>query len=200
MTLADFLRTEIEAGQFPGGAALVGTGDRVLEFAAAGHAALLPAEAPLGQETLFDLASLTKPMTAMAVARWGALRSSRLGSLLPAARGTPSENATMEQLLAHRAGLEANLALFRPLMEGRGVVLSEDHLRRSVRLVNAERIRCADDLGREIALAVRRTTGRRGVAAWCIEPVLGRNSHGRPCPTLASKRTSIEPGAISLDA
>jgi CubicO group peptidase (beta-lactamase class C family) len=68
---------------------------------------------------LFDLASLTKPMTAVAVAaRSGALRSARLGDLLPAAIGTASEAASLELLLAHRAGLEAHIPIFEPLVRG----------------------------------------------------------------------------------
>ena len=65
----------------------------------------------------------------MAVARseghGRALRRLKLGDILAPARDTPSENATVELLLAHRAGLEANLPLFRPLQEGRAVVLDE---------------------------------------------------------------------------
>jgi CubicO group peptidase (beta-lactamase class C family) len=75
-------------------------------------------------EALFDLASLTKPMTAVAAARAG-LRTARLGALLPVARGTPSEDASVELLLAHRAGLEANLPLFQPLVEGKAVDVNE---------------------------------------------------------------------------
>lgn len=75
-------------------------------------------------DAFFDLASLTKPMTALAVAR-ASLAQRRLGTLLAVARGTPSDDTTFELLLAHRAGLEANLPLFRPLTEGRAVVVSE---------------------------------------------------------------------------
>ena len=63
-------------------------------------------------------------MTALAVAR-GSLHKKTLGSLLPAAHGTPSETSTLELLLAHRAGLEANLPLFAPLAAGRKVDVSE---------------------------------------------------------------------------
>lgn len=80
-------------------------------------------------DAFFDLASLTKPLTAMAVARTAPrrtpFRSLELGTILAPARGTPSESATVELLLAHRAGLEANLPLFRPLQEQRAVVLDE---------------------------------------------------------------------------
>jgi serine-type D-Ala-D-Ala carboxypeptidase len=75
-------------------------------------------------DAFFDLASLTKPMTALAVAR-ASLEKRRLGTLLEVARGTPTEDATLELLLAHRAGLEANLPLFRPLAEGRTVDVNE---------------------------------------------------------------------------
>jgi CubicO group peptidase (beta-lactamase class C family) len=88
----------------------------------------------------FDLASLTKPMTAFAVARTPALRTEKLGSLLPVVRGTPSAEAPVELLLAHRAGLEANLPLFRPLLEGGEVVLDEV-------LIEAARARRADSTG-----------------------------------------------------
>lgn len=73
---------------------------------------------------LFDLASLTKPMTALAIARTS-LQEVPLADVLAAARGTRSENVPLSLLLAHRAGLEANLPLFRPLLEGREVNLRE---------------------------------------------------------------------------
>jgi len=108
--------------------------DGVAPNAAAGWAARRSGgqwELSAGGDTdaFFDLASLTKPLTAMAVARSsgprGALRGLELGAILPPARSTPSEHATLELLLAHRAGLEANLPLFRPLQEGRAVALDE---------------------------------------------------------------------------
>jgi len=69
-------------------------------------------------EPLFDLASVTKPITAVAVARSGIDRKTPLVALLAEARGTPSEDATLELLLAHRAGLEAHVPLYRALAEG----------------------------------------------------------------------------------
>src|SRR4051794_36489210 len=70
-------------------------------------------------EAFFDLASLTKPMTALALARSGLAKETRLGAVVEEARGTSSEDATLELLLAHRAGLEAHVQLYLPLMEGR---------------------------------------------------------------------------------
>jgi CubicO group peptidase (beta-lactamase class C family) len=63
----------------------------------------------------FDLASVTKPMTALAIAWAGIDRKTPLGDLLPEARGTPSEDVALELFLAHRAGLDAHLPLYAPL-------------------------------------------------------------------------------------
>jgi CubicO group peptidase (beta-lactamase class C family) len=70
---------------------------------------------PVTRETLYDLASLTKPVVASTVARLvraGALAwTAPLGSLLAAASHTESEALPLELFLAHRAGLEAHLRL-----------------------------------------------------------------------------------------
>lgn len=68
-------------------------------------------------QTVFDLASVSKPFTALCAAllvsegkmAW----QTRLAELLPLARGTPTAHATVEELLSHRAGLKAHLQLFR---------------------------------------------------------------------------------------
>ncbi len=59
----------------------------------------------------YDLASLTKPMTAIAVVRSGMDRAAPIGALLHEVEGTPAAGATVELLLAHRAGLEAHVLL-----------------------------------------------------------------------------------------
>jgi CubicO group peptidase (beta-lactamase class C family) len=68
---------------------------------------------------LYDLASVTKPMTAVAFAGSGIDRQTPLGRLLAEARGTPSEDVSLELLLAHRAGLDGHRPLYAPLLEGR---------------------------------------------------------------------------------
>ena len=86
-------------------------------------AGTLPGGLAVTTRTLFDLASLSKPVVACVAARLAErgllLLSAPLGSLLPEAVGTPSEQVPLELLLAHRAGLEANRALFAPLFLGR---------------------------------------------------------------------------------
>lgn len=67
---------------------------------------------------LFDLASVSKPFTAVALARSGLDRRRALGEILPELADTASAPASIEHLLSHRAGLEAHLELFAPLREG----------------------------------------------------------------------------------
>lgn len=62
-------------------------------------------------EAIFDLASVTKPMTALAVARSSLDRREPLGGVLDEARGTASDDVPVEAFLAHRAGLEAHVLL-----------------------------------------------------------------------------------------
>lgn len=80
-------------------------------------------------ERIFDLASLTKPMTAMACARLPLPKSMRLRDVWPEVEGTYAAGRTLEDLLSHRAGLAANLSLFLdPDLERRTLI---DHLRRA---------------------------------------------------------------------
>lgn len=72
-------------------------------------------------EPIFDLASLTKPMTAFAVARSALRREATLGDLVDEARTTATASVSLELLLAHRAGLEAHLSVYEPLVTGERV-------------------------------------------------------------------------------
>jgi CubicO group peptidase (beta-lactamase class C family) len=90
-----------------------------------GAAGALPGRHAVSAETVFDLASVSKPIVACTVARLvaaGALElETPLGELLPEARGSRSEQVPLELLLAHRAGLEAHRSLFAPLFAARAV-------------------------------------------------------------------------------
>jgi serine-type D-Ala-D-Ala carboxypeptidase len=73
-------------------------------------------------QRVFDLASLSKPFTALCAASLierGKLNwDSTLGQLLPSVEGTFAAKKTIEELLSHRSGLMAHCELFRTAHEG----------------------------------------------------------------------------------
>ena len=108
--LERFLADEIEAGSFPGACAVVGSGERVLAEAAAGRAVVEPSPVAATPGTLFDLASLTKPLCAAALAA-AAGRALPLGAspgrFLPEWKTLRFDGITIERLLTHTSGLPA---------------------------------------------------------------------------------------------
>lgn len=108
--LEEFLAEEVEKGSFPGGVALVGDADSVSEIAAGGRAVVEPETIPVSAETLFDLASLTKPLVcgALVVEALPALDlRSPPGRYLAEWKATRYDGITLESLLAHTSGLPA---------------------------------------------------------------------------------------------
>ena len=107
--LADFLATEIEAGSFPGASALVGSSDAILGEAVAGRASVDPFPSDVAPDTLFDLASLTKPLCSGALLASG--RPIPLGvspgKFFPEWKKTRFDGITLEHLLIHTSGLAA---------------------------------------------------------------------------------------------
>jgi CubicO group peptidase (beta-lactamase class C family) len=99
----------------------------------------------VGSSALFDLASVTKPFAALAVARLvqrGRLGfDTPLGELLAEARGTPTGNASLLLLLSHRAGLQAHRTLFAPLLAG----LPFERAAAIAEVVHGRRPECADE-------------------------------------------------------
>ena len=71
---------------------------------------------PATLESVFDLASLTKPVTALCLARLEragiARRDQRLGELVPELAESPVADTPLDLLSAHRAGLEAHIEMF----------------------------------------------------------------------------------------
>ena len=105
-----FLHEEIEAGSFPGGVALVGDRDVVLLEAALGAACVEPERGNAAADTLYDLASLTKPLCAGALAAragGGLPLDATPGRYLPAWKRTRYDGITIGRLLSHTSGLPA---------------------------------------------------------------------------------------------
>jgi serine-type D-Ala-D-Ala carboxypeptidase len=114
--IAEFLLEEIAAGSFPGAAAAVGSADLILEEAVAGNAAVEPRERPVEADTLFDLASLTKPLCVGALVAAGGPRGLSLGAMpgrfLPEWKKTRFDGISLEHLLTHTSGLPAWYPLY----------------------------------------------------------------------------------------
>lgn len=84
---------------------------------------------PVTPDTLFDLASLTKPVMAVAAAtescRGRLSWELQLKEALPELTSTHAGDATLEQLFSHRAGLLPHIELFGPPRAGRPASIKE---------------------------------------------------------------------------
>ena len=118
--LEAFLDARIRAGDFPGAVWAVGDARGVIETGARGLRAVggSPADAePATEDTIYDLASLTKPVATAALAvllqREGRLDLDEpAGRLLPELRGTDTAGISLRELGCHTSGLPAWLPLY----------------------------------------------------------------------------------------
>jgi uncharacterized protein YbbC (DUF1343 family)/CubicO group peptidase (beta-lactamase class C family) len=132
--LDQILKAAIDRGEVPGAVALVQRGAQVLALVAAGRRSLLPAGEPMTTDTVFDLASLTKPLaTSALVMTLIEQRKMRLrdpiGLHLRELAGSDKATLTVEQLLLHTAGLEADMPLVRGGLRAQIEALKELPLR-----------------------------------------------------------------------
>ena len=101
---------EIGAGHFPGAVVLVGRTNRILYRKAFGLAVAEPFQEPMRKDTVFDLASLTKPVaTAVAIMilvdRDQLDPNDRVSDYLPAFACGGKEDVRIKHLLTHTSGL-----------------------------------------------------------------------------------------------
>jgi CubicO group peptidase (beta-lactamase class C family) len=100
----------IAAGQTPGAVVLVGTRSTTLCHIAVGHRAVAPKPLPMRPDTVFDLASVTKPV-ATATAVMQLVEAGVIGLRDPISRYVPwvdrdgEPQATIRHLLTHTSGL-----------------------------------------------------------------------------------------------
>ncbi|MBN1419023.1 MAG: beta-lactamase family protein [Planctomycetes bacterium] len=110
---------------FPGASIAIGTAGRVLYLRGFGrldYSAGAPAVTP---DTIYDLASLTKVIgttsAAMVLVQEGRIAlDDPVSKWIPEARGSAVADATIRDLLTHRAGLPAWIALYKERPAGRG--------------------------------------------------------------------------------
>jgi CubicO group peptidase (beta-lactamase class C family) len=121
MEKADLLMKQgVREHVFPGGVLLVSKQGNTIFHSAYGKANIY-SDLSVDKDTMFDLASLTKPLaTTLAVMKLiekGALiLEDPLGRMLPEFKGTPKETITVRQLLDHTSGLPDYRPYYQELM------------------------------------------------------------------------------------
>jgi len=110
--VAETIESAIGAGAFPGAVIVVAKEGEVVHHAAYGSRILEPVRGPMAPDTVFDLASLTKPLATttsiMLLIRDGRLRlDDRIARFLPNFGVHGKTPLTIRQLLAHCSGLPA---------------------------------------------------------------------------------------------
>jgi len=102
----------VASGEIPGVVVLIGRGDVILLQRAYGSRRLLPSPVPMTVDTIFDIASLTKPvgttLAVMALVERGAIKlEAPVGQYLKEFHGKQFDEITIRRLLTHSAGLIA---------------------------------------------------------------------------------------------
>lgn len=115
--IASAMHAAVDGGVFPGAVLHVRLRGQAAYHQAFGNAALIPAKEPARPETIYDLASLTKPLaTATAVlclVQDGRLNvNDSLQQHVEELKGSAVGDATVYHLLTHSAGLPAWLPLY----------------------------------------------------------------------------------------
>src|SRR5215217_7948147 len=125
--LSNLLQQHIDAGEFPSAVYVVGERDEIIFEDALGHSVVEPYRVANKIDTIYDLASLTKPLvTSLLCARLIELGELTLDSsvshYLPEFDRTDKQMVTIRELLTHTSGLPA----WRPLY-----LLTEDQPERA---------------------------------------------------------------------
>lgn len=105
------LQACIERGVFPGAQYVIGERGVIVVSGALGAAVLEPERIPATTETIYDLASLTKPLVTTLLTMMFAERSllrldAPVGDYLQECRDTDKRDITLLELLTHTSGLE----------------------------------------------------------------------------------------------
>jgi uncharacterized protein YbbC (DUF1343 family)/CubicO group peptidase (beta-lactamase class C family) len=106
----DAIARAVGEKKVPGAVVVVGRHGKVVLAKAFGRRSVEPTDEPMTRDTVFDMASLTKPVatatSAMVLLERGKFRlNDRVVTYLPELRGNGKDAITIEQLLRHRSGL-----------------------------------------------------------------------------------------------
>ena len=114
--IAPLVDQAISRHELPGAVILVGRGDQIVYQLAFGHRAVQPSPEPMTEDTIFDLASLTK-VVATTTSVMQLVESGRLRLADPVTRFLPDfgrygkDGITIRHLLTHTSGLRPDLEL-----------------------------------------------------------------------------------------
>ena len=108
------IQQSISAGDIPGAVLLVGHGEKVVYRKAFGMRSLEPQREPMTVDTIFDVASLTKPVATapavMLLVQQGKVRlNDPVARYLPEFATNGKQDITIRQLLTHFSGLRPDL-------------------------------------------------------------------------------------------
>ena len=115
--VSQFLADRITAGDFPSAVYLVAARGRVVFADALGDAVRAPVHRPATLDTIFDLASLTKPfvtglLSARRIERGELTLDASVGHYLPDFAGSRHQAIAIRHLLTHTSGLPSWLPLY----------------------------------------------------------------------------------------
>lgn len=110
--IAPLVEQAIAAKQLPGAVVLVGRGEQILYRKAFGYKTYSPSAQAVTPDTVFDLASLTKPLVTatliIQLAEQGQLRlTDPVGKYLDQLKDPALQKVTLLQLLTHSSGLDS---------------------------------------------------------------------------------------------
>lgn len=132
-TLDSIMRVAIAEGAAPGGALAVGRYGRLVHMKGYGTLDTVKASAPVDENTIYDMASLTKVIAtttaAMILEEQGVLDLDRtVASYLPELNAPDKAPITVRMIITHRGGLEAFAALYKEF-KGREQYLAQINTR-----------------------------------------------------------------------
>jgi uncharacterized protein YbbC (DUF1343 family)/CubicO group peptidase (beta-lactamase class C family) len=114
--IATLVDAAIARHELPGAVVIVGRGDQIVYHHAFGQRAVAPSPEPMTEETIFDVASLTKVVatttSVMQLVERGQIRlSDRVSQFLPGFEKHDKNGITIRHLLTHTSGLRPDLEL-----------------------------------------------------------------------------------------
>jgi CubicO group peptidase (beta-lactamase class C family) len=114
--IAMLVDAAVSRHELPGAVVLAGRGDDVLYRRAFGHRAVEPSPEPMTEDTIFDVASLTKVVatttSVMKLVEDGRVRlSDRVSTFIPGFERYNKADITVRQLMTHTSGLRPDVDL-----------------------------------------------------------------------------------------